>query len=66
MPWTDAVPVIPATQCAKSLPEEQPQLMALPDNPFAAEEKLAVSVDKTPFVRFDLNDYSVHMSMSVT
>lgn len=39
--------------------EEQPQLMALPDNPFAAEEKLAVSVDKTPFVRFDLNDYSV-------
>jgi hypothetical protein len=33
--------------------------MALPDNPFPAEEKLAVSVGKTPFVRFDLNDYSV-------
>jgi hypothetical protein len=31
----------------------------LPDNPFPAEEKLAVSVAKTPFVRFDLNDDSV-------
>jgi hypothetical protein len=39
--------------------EEQSKLMLLPDNPFAAEEKLAVSVGKTPFVRFDLNDYSV-------
>ena len=38
--------------------EEQSKLMVLPDNPFAAEEKLAVSVGKTPFVRFDLNDYS--------
>ncbi len=39
--------------------EEQPTLMALPDDPFAAAETLAVSVGKTPFIRFDLNDYSV-------
>jgi len=38
---------------------EQPALMALPDQPFAAAETLAVSVGKTPFIRFDLNDYSV-------
>jgi transposase len=39
--------------------EEQGALMALPDQPFAAAETLAVSIGKTPFVRFDLNDYSV-------
>ncbi len=39
--------------------EEQSALMALPDQPFAAVETLAVSVGKTPFIRFDLNDYSV-------
>ncbi len=39
--------------------EEQPSLMALPEQTFEADEVLAVSVGKTPFVRFDLNDYSV-------
>ncbi len=38
---------------------EQPQLLALPANPYPTEERLAVSVGKTPYVRFDLNDYSV-------
>lgn len=38
---------------------EQPRLLALPDNPFPSEERLAVRVSKTPYVRFDLNDYSV-------
>ena len=33
--------------------------MALPDNPFAADECIKVRVGKTPYVRFDLNDYSV-------
>jgi len=32
---------------------------ALPDNPAALLEQVAVSVGKTPYVRFDLNDYSV-------
>jgi Mu transposase, C-terminal domain len=31
----------------------------LPDNPFPSEELTEVRVGKTPYVRFDLNDYSV-------
>lgn len=38
---------------------EQPRLIALPDNPFPCDEVETVSVGKTPYVRFDLNDYSV-------
>jgi hypothetical protein len=38
---------------------ERPQLLALPANPYSTEERLEVSVGKTPYVRFDLNDYSV-------
>ena len=33
--------------------------LALPANPFVVEERLVVQVGKTPYVRFDLNDYSV-------
>jgi len=39
--------------------DEVRQLMALPDNPAPLLEQVAVSVGKTPYVRFDLNDYSV-------
>jgi hypothetical protein len=39
--------------------EEAPRLMPLPDNPTPLLEQVAVSVGKTPYVRFDLNDYSV-------
>lgn len=39
--------------------EEQPRLLALPDNPYPSEELENVRVSKTPYVRFDLNDYSV-------
>jgi hypothetical protein len=39
--------------------EESRSLLALPENPFPAEERIEVSVNKTPYVRFDLNDYSV-------
>lgn len=39
--------------------EEQPKLMALPDNPFFTDERVEVKVGKTPYVRFDLNDYSI-------
>ena len=38
---------------------EQPRLLALPEREFALGERLAVTVGKTPYVRFDLNDYSV-------
>lgn len=39
--------------------EEQPQLLSLPDNPYPCDEVEIVKVGKTPYVRFDLNDYSV-------
>jgi len=39
--------------------EEQPRLIALPDNPYPCDETETVRVHKTPYVRFDLNDYSV-------
>jgi transposase len=38
---------------------EQPLLLGLPDNPYPVEEQVAVKVGKTPYVRFDLNDYSI-------
>lgn len=38
---------------------ERGHLLALPDEPFPAEERLIVRTHKTPYVRFDLNDYSV-------
>lgn len=39
--------------------EEQPRLMKLPENPYPSEEQVTIKAGKTPYVRFDLNDYSV-------
>ena len=39
--------------------QEKPRLLALPANPYPVEERVVVKVGKTPYVRFDLNDYSV-------
>jgi transposase len=39
--------------------QEQERLLPLPDNPFPIEERVEVSVGKTPYARFDCNDYSV-------
>jgi hypothetical protein len=39
--------------------QEQSHLLTLPDNPWPQEERVEASVGKTPYVRFDLNDYSV-------
>lgn len=39
--------------------QEQPGLLALPENPYSCDEIETVSVGKTPYIRFDLNDYSV-------
>ncbi len=49
--------------------QEHPQLLALPENPFETDEQVEVSVGKTPYIRFDLNDYSVphtHVQRSLT
>lgn len=38
---------------------EGTKLLPIPDNPFPTEDREEASVGKTPYVRFDLNDYSV-------
>jgi len=39
--------------------EEASLLLQPPDNPYPVLERVAVKIDKTPYARFDLNDYSV-------
>jgi hypothetical protein len=39
--------------------EERALLLPLPDAPFPCDERVEVEVGKTPYARFDLNDYSV-------
>jgi hypothetical protein len=53
----------------EALVQEQPRLLGLPDNPFPSDEHVAVKVGKTPYARFDLNDYSLphtHVQRVVT
>jgi len=38
---------------------EQPSLMKLPEHDYPVTERLEVHAGKTPYVRFDLNDYSI-------
>ena len=38
---------------------ERASLLALPEREYPLDERMAVTVGKTPYVRFDLNDYSV-------
>ena len=44
---------------AMAFAEEQPRLLALPDNAYETEEVVTARVGKTPHVRFESNDYSV-------
>ncbi|MFZ5862835.1 MAG: IS21 family transposase [Nitrospirota bacterium] len=39
--------------------EEQARLIALPADEYPTDERVEVEVGKTPYARFDLNDYSV-------
>lgn len=39
--------------------DERGLLLPLPDDPFPAHERVEVEAGKTPYVRFDLNDYSI-------
>jgi hypothetical protein len=39
--------------------DEQPRLLALPATPFATDERVVVRIGKTPYARFDGNDYSL-------
>ena len=54
---------------AQAFLQEQPSLMALPVHEWDLGERLPVAVGKTPYARFDLNDYSVpskHVQRTVT
>jgi transposase len=44
---------------AEAFAQEQQALLALPPIEFPSDERLPVAVGKTPYVRFDGNDYSV-------
>jgi hypothetical protein len=44
---------------AEVFAEEAPMLLKQPDNPYPVVERVAVKVGKTPYVRFDLNEYTV-------
>lgn len=39
--------------------EEQPRLIPLPHDEFPCDERVDVEIGKTPYARYDLNDYSV-------
>lgn len=54
-----ACPQEPALRVREALAQEQPQLLALPEHPYPVLERVVVKVGKTPYVRFDLNDYSI-------
>lgn len=52
-------PEDPSRTVGEAFAQERAQLMELPDSPYPADERLEVRVGKTPYLRFDLNDYSV-------
>ncbi len=52
-------PEVPSIRVREAFEQERPKLLALPDNPYPTTEQVEVKVGKTPYVRFDLNDYSV-------
>ena len=44
---------------AELLTDEQPRLLPLPEHPMSCGRVLGAASGKTPYVRFDLNDYSI-------
>jgi transposase len=53
------VPGRPEQRVAEALAEEQPRLLPLPEHPFRCDLVRPVTSGKTPYVRFDANDYSI-------
>lgn len=48
-----------ATNIQQAFEAEKESLLPLPENPFEDDDITTAKVGKTPYVRFDLNDYSV-------
>lgn len=57
------VPGDPEKLVSQALTEEQERLLKLPEHPFAPESIRATSSGKTPYLRFDRNDYSIPHSL---
>ena len=54
------VPADPEKRLVKdALAQEQPVLLPRPAHPYACDRVLLLSSGKTPYLRFDLNDYSI-------
>jgi transposase len=52
-------PEDPTITVREAYEEERKKLLPLPGTPFSTDERREVAVQKTPYVRFDKNDYSV-------
>jgi transposase len=52
-------PEDPSMSVAEAFDEEKPRLLSLPATDFPTHERKTVKAGKTPYVRFDGNDYSV-------
>lgn len=52
-------PQDPSQTVRQAFDKERPVLLPLPAVPYPTAERIEVSVGKTPYVRFDKNDYSV-------
>jgi len=52
-------PEDPSLTVREAFAQEQKHLLTLPDNPYPTNEQVAVKIGKTPYARFDLNDYSI-------
>ena len=53
------LPSEPEKTVAQALDEERPRLLPLPEHPFECDLVLAKTSGKTPYLRFDRNDYSI-------
>ena len=64
-PW----PQDPAISVGQAFAQERALLLPLPEAPWPLAERLEVSIGKTPYARFDLNDYSLphtHVQRTLT
>ncbi len=59
--WAHARPCPgdPSKTVAQALEEERPRLLPLPEHPFECSRVVARVSGKTPYLRFDRNDYSI-------
>lgn len=59
--WAHARPCPgdPDQTVAEALDEERPRLLPLPEHPFECQRIEAATSGKTPYLRFDRNDYSI-------